>query len=56
MVVTVLAVTNLMNSRDGRAITATRDNDIAAESIGIPVSYYKVKPSCSPPSSLAWRE
>ena len=43
MVVTVLAVTNLMNSRDGRAITAIRDNDIAAESIGIPVSYYKVK-------------
>ncbi len=43
MVLTVLAVTNLMDSRDGRAITAIRDNDIAAESIGIPISYFKVK-------------
>lgn len=43
MVLTVLAVTNLMSSRDGRAIMAIRDNDIAAESIGIPISRYKVK-------------
>ena len=43
MVLTVLAVTNLMSSRDGRAIIAIRDNDIAAESIGIPISRYKVK-------------
>lgn len=43
MALTVLAVTNLMDSRDGRAITAIRDNDIAAESIGIPISRFKVK-------------
>ena len=43
MVLTVLAVTNLMKSRDGRAIMAIRDNDIAAESIGIKISHFKVK-------------
>ena len=43
MVITVLAISNLMRSRDGRAITAIRDNDIAAESIGIKISHYKVK-------------
>ena len=43
MVITVLAISNLMRSREGRAITAIRDNDIAAESIGIKISHYKVK-------------
>ena len=43
MVITVLAISNLMRSRDGRAISAIRDNDIAAESIGIKISHYKVK-------------
>lgn len=33
---------NLTNSRTGRAITAIRDNRIAAQSIGINVTYYKL--------------
>ena len=34
---------NLINSRDGRAIMAIRDNRIAAESIGIDITKYKLK-------------
>lgn len=41
-VLTVVFIVNLVNSRDGRAIKAIRDNDIAAESIGIKISLYKV--------------
>ncbi len=43
MAITVLMITNLVKSRDGRAICAVRDNDIATESIGIKVSSYKIK-------------
>lgn len=35
-------VLNLVNSRAGRAIMACRDNRIAAESVGIPVTKYKM--------------
>jgi len=37
----VIIIFLLMNSRHGRAITAIRENEIAAESVGIPVAYYK---------------
>jgi len=40
--VTLFIVLNLVNSRSGRAIMALRDNRIAAESIGIPVTKYKM--------------
>ena len=43
MAITVLMIANLVKSRDGRAICAVRDNDIATESIGIKVSAYKIK-------------
>jgi len=43
MAITVLMITNLVKSRDGRAICAVRDNDIATESIGIKVSSYKIR-------------
>lgn len=43
MAITILMITNLVNSRDGRAICAIRDNDIATESIGIKVSTFKIK-------------
>lgn len=43
MAATVLLITNLVHSRDGRAICAVRDNYIATESIGIHVSNYKIK-------------
>lgn len=42
VLVTLFIVLNLINSRSGRAIMALRDNRIAAESIGIPVTKYKL--------------
>ena len=42
ILVTLFVVLNLINSRDGRAIMAIRDNVIAAESIGINVTKYKL--------------
>ena len=39
---TLLFVLNLMNSRAGRAITTIRDDDIAARSIGINLTKYKL--------------
>jgi branched-chain amino acid transport system permease protein len=39
---TLFIVLNLIDSRSGRAIMALRDNRIAAESIGIPVTKYKL--------------
>ncbi len=39
---TVLVTMNLQRSRHGRAIMAIRDNRIAAESVGINVTYYKL--------------
>ena len=38
----LVVVLNLINSRTGRAIMATRDNRIAAESVGINVTRYKM--------------
>ncbi len=42
LLLTLFIVLNLMDSRTGRAIMAIRDNRIAAESIGIPVTRYKL--------------
>lgn len=42
VLVTLLLVLNLMHSRTGRAVMAVRDNAIAAESIGISISRYKL--------------
>lgn len=42
VVVTLAVVLNLMHSRSGRAIMALRDNRIAAESIGISSTKYKM--------------
>lgn len=41
-VITILVISNLVNSRHGRAICAIRDNIIAAESVGINVVFYKL--------------
>lgn len=41
-VLSVLVITNIVDSRHGRAICTVRDNAIAAESIGIKISKYKV--------------
>ena len=42
VLITLVIVLHLINSRDGRAIMAIRDNVIAAESIGINVTKYKL--------------
>jgi branched-chain amino acid transport system permease protein len=42
LLVTLFIVLNLINSRTGRAIRAIRDNRIAAESIGINITKYKL--------------
>ena len=42
IVVCLVIIFNLVNSRAGRAIMAIRDNRIAAESVGIPITKYKM--------------
>ncbi len=42
ILLTLFVILNLIHSRDGRAIMAIRDNRIAAESIGINVTRYKL--------------
>lgn len=42
VLLTLFIVINLIHSRDGRAIMAIRDNVIAAESIGINITKYKL--------------
>ena len=42
VIVTLLVILNLVNSRAGRAIKAIRDNEIAARSVGIPITKYKL--------------
>lgn len=42
VILTLLVILNLVNSRAGRAITSIRDNEIAARSVGIPITKYKL--------------
>lgn len=42
VIITIVAVANFVKSRHGRIITSIRDNIIAAESIGIKTSRYKI--------------
>ena len=42
LLITLFIVLNLIHSRDGRAIMAIRDNTIAAESVGIHITKYKL--------------
>ncbi len=42
ILITLFIVLNLVQSRDGRAIMAIRDNQIAAESVGINITKYKL--------------
>lgn len=42
MVIVIILVSHMVNSRHGRAVCAIRDNYIAAEAVGIPVSRYKI--------------
>lgn len=42
IIITLFIVLNLINSRSGRAIMSIRDNTIAAESLGINITKYKL--------------
>lgn len=42
VLLTLFVVLNLINSRSGRAIMASRDNRIAAEAMGVNVTKYKL--------------
>ncbi len=42
LIVVYLIIANLVNSRSGRAIMAIRDNRIAAESVGIDITKFKI--------------
>ena len=42
VLITILVIMNFSRSKHGRAITAIRDNRIAAESAGINITYYKL--------------
>ena len=42
VIITLIIVINLVNSRTGRAVMAIRDNRIAAESVGINITKYKM--------------
>ena len=42
ILITLFIILNLINSRSGRAIMAIRDNRIAAESVGINITKYKL--------------
>ncbi len=42
ILITLFVVLNLIHSRDGRAVMAIRDNQIAAESVGINITKYKL--------------
>lgn len=42
VMLTLIIVLNLVRSKSGRAIMALRDNRIAAESVGIPITKYKL--------------
>lgn len=42
VLLTLIVILNLVNSRAGRAITSIRDNEIAARSVGIPITKYKL--------------
>ena len=40
--ITIFCIQNLVKSKHGRAITAIRDNEIAARAMGINITYYKL--------------
>jgi branched-chain amino acid transport system permease protein len=42
VIITYIVCEHFIHSRDGRAVRAVRDNRIAAESVGIPVTKYKL--------------
>lgn len=42
LVITILVITNFTNSRHGRACISVRENEIAADAMGINTTYYKV--------------
>lgn len=41
-ILSVVIINNLIKSKHGRAVTAIRDNEIAARAMGVRVNYYKI--------------
>lgn len=56
VMLTLVVILNLVNSKQGRAIMSLRDNTIAAESCGIHVSYYKLMAFVVAAFFAAWPE
>ena len=42
VLITVFCVTSIVNSKHGRAVTAIKDNEIAARAMGVNITYYKL--------------
>ncbi len=42
LIIMLIVIQNLIRSKHGRAITAIRDNEIAAKAMGVNVTYYKL--------------
>ncbi len=42
VLITLIVILNLINSRTGRAVMAIRDNEIAAQSVGVDLTRYKL--------------
>lgn len=42
VIITIFCVQNIAKSKHGRAITAIKDNEIAARSMGVNITYYKL--------------
>ncbi len=42
LIIAVIVTHNFVNSRTGRAVKAIRDNQIAAETVGLPITKYKL--------------
>ena len=55
-VLAVLIIKNIIGSKHGRAFLAVREDETAAETVGIDTVKAKVTPSSSARSSRAWRE
>ena len=55
VLITLFIVMNLVNSHAGRAIMAIHDNRIAAESIGINITKYKLMAFSISAVLLAWQ-
>ena len=55
ILITLFLILNLVHSRTGRAVMSVRDNRIAAESIGISATRYRLLASLFPQPLPVWQ-